>query len=84
MENVKFQNKGGPTSPFPKTHGRFAANKTYFFDSCGNVDHFICGVKMVKRFVNAYLHCIVSNVKWIRKMATWPPLEKFLRTRMAT
>jgi len=40
--------------------------------------------KRVKRFVNVYLHCIVSDVKWIRKMATLPPLEKFLRTHMAT
>ena len=44
--------------------------------------NFLCGVEMVKRFVNVHLHCIVGNVKKINEMSTLPPLEKFLRTPM--
>jgi len=45
--------------------------------------HFLYGVKRVRRFVKAHLHCIVSNLKMISKMSTLLPLEKFLRTRMS-
>jgi len=34
--------------------------------------HFRCGVEMVKRYVNAHLHCIVSSLKWASKMSTLP------------
>jgi len=30
----------------------------------------------VKRFVNFYLQCTVSNLKWISKMSTLPPPGK--------
>ena len=40
------------------------------------------GVERVKRFVNVYLHCIVSSLKRISKISTLPLLEKFLRTPM--
>jgi len=40
------------------------------------------GVERVKRFLNVHLHCIVSNLKRISKVSTFPPLEKFLRTPM--
>jgi len=47
--------------------------------------HFLSGVETVKRFVNIHLHCNVSNPKNISNMMTLPPpLEKFLRTPMAT
>ena len=39
-------------------------------------------VERTKRFVNVYLHCIVSNLKRISKISTLPPLEKFMRTPM--
>jgi len=35
---------------------------------------------MVNHFVNVQLHCIVSNMKIIRKMSTLPLLKKFLQT----
>jgi len=40
---------------------------------------FLCGVETAKRFVNIRLHCIVSNLKRIRKrkMSTLPPWKKF-------
>ena len=31
------------------------------------------GVERVKRFLNVYLHCIVSNLKRISKISTLPP-----------
>jgi len=34
--------------------------------------HFLCGKEMVKRFVNVHLHCIVSNLEIIRKVAKFP------------
>jgi len=40
------------------------------------------GVEKAKRFLDVHLHCIVSNLKGIRKISTLPPLEKFLRTPM--
>jgi len=46
--------------------------------------NFLCGVEVVKRFVNVNLHCNVSNLKKIRKISTFPLLEKFLRTSIAT
>jgi len=44
---------------------------------------FLCDVERVKRFMNVHLHCIISNLKIIRKMSTLTPLEKCLRTHMA-
>ena len=41
------------------------------------------GVEKAKRFLDIHLHCIVSNLKRVRKISTLPPLEKFLRTPMA-
>jgi len=32
--------------------------------------HFLCGVEMVKPYVNAHLHCIVSSLKLASKMST--------------
>jgi len=46
--------------------------------------HFLCGVERVKRFVNIGLHCNTSKLKKIRKMSMFHPLEKYLRTPMAT
>jgi len=40
------------------------------------------GMERVKRFVNVYLHCIVSNLKRISKLWTLLPLEKFPRRPM--
>jgi len=37
-------------------------------------------VERTKRFVNVYLHCIVSNLKRISKFSMLPLLEKFLWT----
>ena len=61
-----------------------AANEAHFLDCCRNMGHFLCGVKRLKRYVNAHLHlhCIVSNLKTKSKMSTCPPLQKFLRTLM--
>jgi len=40
------------------------------------------GVERVKRFVNVYLHCIVSNLKRISTISTLPPVKIVLRTSM--
>ena len=40
---------------------------------------FLCGGERVKRFVNIYLLCIVSNLKRVSKISTLFPLEKYLR-----
>jgi len=45
--------------------------------------NFLCVVEAAKCFVNVSLHCNVRNLKKIRKISTFPPLEKFLRTSMA-
>jgi len=37
-------------------------------------------VETVQRFVNVHLHCIVNNLIRISKIATLPPVEKFLWT----
>jgi len=50
----------------------------------GLMGNFLCGVETAKRFVNIRLHCSVSNLRKISKMSTFHPLEKFLRTPMAT
>jgi len=44
--------------------------------------YFLRDVERVKRFVNVHLHCIISNLKFISKILTLLPLEKFLRTPM--
>ena len=49
-----------------------AANKARFWGCCRNMGNFLCGVKMVKPYVNAHLHCIVSSLKWASKMPTLP------------
>ena len=49
---------------------------------CGcyrKVEHLLCGLERVLRFVNVHLHCIVSNLKMISKMPTLPPWKKFCR-----
>jgi len=40
------------------------------------------GVERVNRFVNVYLHCIVSNLKRISTISTLPTVKIFLRTSM--
>jgi len=38
------------------------------------MDHFLCRVERVKRFVKVDLHCIIRNLKGLRKMSpfsTW-------------
>jgi len=40
------------------------------------------GVERVKRFVNVHLYSIVSNLKRINKISTFPSLKKFLQTPM--
>ena len=40
----------------------FAPNEAFFGDCYRSMRHFLCGVERIKRFVNVYLHCIVSNV----------------------
>jgi len=47
--------------------------KRNFCDCFPNIGHFLYGVERVKRFVNVHLHCIVSNLKRIRKLSTLPP-----------
>ena len=49
-----------------------AANEAHFWDCCCNMGHSLCGADMVKLFVNAHLHCIVSSLKWTSKMWTLP------------
>jgi len=39
--------------------------------------HFLSEVKAVKRFVNIYMHCNISNLKRISKMSTFPPWKTF-------
>jgi len=39
--------------------------------------NFLGGVEMVKPYVNAHLHCIVSSLKWASKMSTLPISGKF-------
>ena len=34
--------------------------------------NFLCGVEMVKPYVNAHLDCIVSSLKWASKMLILP------------
>jgi len=46
--------------------------KRIFWDCCRNVGRFLGGVGRVKRFVNVFLHCIVSHLKRISKMSTLP------------
>jgi len=59
-----------------------AANEAHFWDCCSYRGSFFCGVAKVKRYVNVYLICVVSSLKWTTKMWTLPTLEKFLRTPM--
>jgi len=54
-----------------------AANEAHFWDCCRNMGNFLCGVEMVKPYVNAHLHCIVSSLKGASKMLTLPINEKF-------
>jgi len=56
--------------------------KRIFCDCCRYMGRFLCDVERVKRFMNVHLHCIISNLKIIRKMSTLTPLEKCLRTPM--
>ena len=44
--------------------------------------HFRYDVERAKRFVNVHLHYIISNMAKIRKISSFPLLEKFLRTPM--
>jgi len=37
------------------------------------MEHFVCGIEMVKLFVNTHLHYIASNLKSTSKMLTFPP-----------
>jgi len=46
--------------------------KRIFWDCCRNIGYFLCGVEMVKPYVNARLHCIVSSLKWASKMSALP------------
>jgi len=48
------------------------------------MEHCLCGVETVKRFVNIRLHCNVSKLKKISKMSTFHLLEKFMGSPMAT
>ena len=49
-----------------------AANEAHFWDCCRNMGNFLCGVEMVKPYVNAHSHCIVSSLKRSSKMSTLP------------
>jgi len=49
-----------------------AANEAHFWNCCRNMGNFLCGLEMVKPYVNAHLHCIVSSLKWASKMSTFP------------
>jgi len=66
------------TAPLEK-HFKIDANRARAF-----MEHFVCGAETVKCFVNVHVHCNVSNQKKISKMSTFPPLETFLRSPMAT
>jgi len=47
-----------------------------FATFCRNIEHFLCGVLRLKRFVYVRLRCIVRNLKRISKMSILPPLGK--------
>jgi len=51
----------------------FLTTKHNICDCCRSIGYFLCGVDRVKSFTNVYLHCIVRNLKKIRKMSTLPP-----------
>ena len=40
--------------------------RSVFCDCYRNMDHFLCTLERIKRFLNVQLHCIVSNVFPIR------------------
>jgi len=67
-----------PTAPLDKDF-KTDANGTHAF-----IGDFLCAVETGKLFVNVHLHCNVSNLKMMSKISTFQPLEKFLRTPMAT
>jgi len=46
------------------------------------MEHFLCDVERLKRFVNVRVHCIVSNLKKMSKISTYTLPQKFLRTPM--
>jgi len=50
-----------------------AANEAFFCDCYRNVEHFLCSVESIKRFVNVHLHCIVSNVTSKGRKYSGPP-----------
>jgi len=49
-----------------------APNEAHFWDCCRNMGSFLCGVEMVKPYVNVHLHCVVSSLKLASKMLTLP------------
>jgi len=44
-----------------------------YCDCYCNMEHFLCSVERIKSFVNAHLHCIVSNVPSKVRKYSWPP-----------
>jgi len=46
-----------------------AGNEAHFWDCCRDMGNFLCGVEIVKHYVNAHLHCIVSSLKRASKMS---------------
>jgi len=73
----------GAVAPFAPPSARHCYQRNEFWGCYRNMGHFLCGVKRIKRFVNVHLHYIVSNLKRISKMSTFPPsLEIFLQKPM--
>ena len=50
-----------------------AANEAFFCDCYRNMEHFLCSVERIKRFLNVHLHCIVSNVPYKMRKYSGPP-----------
>jgi len=63
---VKFQSPEGLACPVPLLTSL-------------NKGHYLWSVERRKRFVKVHLHCIVSNLKHIRKMSMLSPVETFPR-----
>jgi len=59
-----------------KSEKAFLPTKSNFCDCCRKIGHLLCGVEMLKRFVNVHLHSIVSNLKRIGKISAFPSSGK--------
>jgi len=51
----------------------YCCQRSVFCDCYRNMGHFLCSVARIKRFLNAHLHCIVSNVPYKVRKYSGPP-----------